>query len=68
MSIAPHLTIADNTSMGGATGVSKSLTKPGMSYLGTPAMEVSKFRRTIVHFRNLQEIVDRIDRLEKERK
>ena len=39
-----------------------------MSYLGTPAMEVSKFRRTIVHFRNLQEIVDRIDRLEKERK
>lgn len=67
VSIAPHLTIADNTSMGGATGVSRSLTKPGLSYLGSPAMEVSKFRRTIVHFRNLQEIVDRIEKLEKER-
>jgi UDP-3-O-[3-hydroxymyristoyl] glucosamine N-acyltransferase len=67
-SIAPHLTIADNTSMGGATAVSRSLTKPGLSYLGAPAMEASKFRRTIVHFRNLQEIVDRIEKLEKERK
>jgi UDP-3-O-[3-hydroxymyristoyl] glucosamine N-acyltransferase len=65
VAFAPHLTIADNTSMGGATGVSKSLTKPGMSYLGSPAMEVSKFRRSIVHFRNLQEIVDRIAKLEK---
>ena len=68
VAMAPHLTIADNTSIGGATGVSKSLTKPGLSYLGSPAMEVSKFRRSIVHFRNLQEIVDRINKLEKERK
>ncbi|MCK9421530.1 MAG: UDP-3-O-(3-hydroxymyristoyl)glucosamine N-acyltransferase [Bacteroidales bacterium] len=68
VSMAPHLTIADNTSMGGATGVSKSLTKPGLSYLGAPAMEVSKFRRSIVHFRNLPEIVERIEKLEKEHK
>ncbi len=68
VAMAPHLTIADNTSMGGATGVSKSLTKPGLSYLGSPAMEVSKFRRSIVHFRNLPQIVERIEKLEKERK
>ncbi|MCX6286654.1 MAG: UDP-3-O-(3-hydroxymyristoyl)glucosamine N-acyltransferase [Bacteroidetes bacterium] len=68
VAMAPHLTIADNTSMGGATGVSRSLTKPGLSYLGSPAMEVSKFRRSIVHFRNFQEIVNRIEKLEKERK
>jgi UDP-3-O-[3-hydroxymyristoyl] glucosamine N-acyltransferase len=68
VSIAPHLTIADNTSMGGATGVSKSISKPGLSFLGAPAMEVSKFRRTIVHFRNLSEIVERLEKLEKERK
>jgi UDP-3-O-[3-hydroxymyristoyl] glucosamine N-acyltransferase len=68
VAFAPHLTIADHTSMGGATGVSKSLTKPGLSYLGSPAMEVSKFRRSYIHFRNLQEIVDRIDKLEKELK
>ena len=68
VAMAPHLTIADNTSMGGATGLSKSLTKPGLSYLGSPAMEASKFRRSIVHFRNLPEIVERIEKLEKERK
>jgi UDP-3-O-[3-hydroxymyristoyl] glucosamine N-acyltransferase len=68
VSIAPHITIADNSSIGGATGVSRSLTKPGLSYLGAPAMEVSKFRRAIIHFRNFQEIVDRIEKLEKEQK
>lgn len=68
VAMAPHLTIADNTSMGGATGVSKSLTKPGLSYLGSPAMEVSKFRKSIVHFRNFPKIVERIDKLERERK
>jgi UDP-3-O-[3-hydroxymyristoyl] glucosamine N-acyltransferase len=51
--------------MGGATGVSKSLTKSGLSYLGSPALEVANFRRSYVHFRNLQQIVDRIAKLEK---
>jgi len=67
VAMAPHLTIADNTSMGGATGVSKSLTKPGLCYLGSPAMEVSKFRKSIIHFRNFQKIVERIELLEKDR-
>ena len=67
VSMAPHIIIADNTSMGGATGVTRSLTKPGLSYLGAPAMEASKFRRAIVHFRNFQQIVDRIEKLEKDR-
>ena len=68
VAMAPHLTVADNTSMGGATGVSKSLTKPGLTYLGNPAMEVSKYRKSIVLFRNLDKIVERIEKLEKERK
>lgn len=62
-----HLTIADGTKLGGATGVSKSLTKPGESYLGIPALEASRFRKAYVYFRNLPEIVQRIDKLEKER-
>jgi UDP-3-O-[3-hydroxymyristoyl] glucosamine N-acyltransferase len=67
VSIAPHLIIADNTSMGGATGVSKSLTTPGLSYLGAPAMEASKFRKSIIYFRNFPKIVERIEKLEKEK-
>ena len=54
--------------MGGATGVTKSLTKPGLTYLGAPAMEASKFRRSIAHFRNLPAIVVRLEKLEKEEK
>jgi len=63
-----HLTIADGTSMGGATGVSKSLTKPGQMYMGTPAMEASKFRRSIAVFRNLPELAERVSKLEKDQK
>ena len=63
-----HISIADGTILGGATGVSKSLTKPGQMYLGTPALEVSKFRRSTVLFRNLPELAERIDKLEKEQK
>jgi UDP-3-O-[3-hydroxymyristoyl] glucosamine N-acyltransferase len=63
-----HITIADGTILGGSTGVSKSLTKPGQMYLGTPAMEVSKFRRSIALFRNLPELAERIYKLEKEEK
>ncbi len=68
VSMTGHITIADGTILGGATGVSKSLTKPGQAYLGIPAMEVSKFRRSIVLFRNLPELAERIDKLEKEQK
>jgi UDP-3-O-[3-hydroxymyristoyl] glucosamine N-acyltransferase len=63
-----HLTIADGTSMGGATGVSKSLTKPGLMYMGSPAMEASKFRKSIAVFRNLPELAERVGKLEKEQK
>ncbi|MEI6175035.1 MAG: hypothetical protein WCR01_14915 [Bacteroidota bacterium] len=62
-----NITIADGTILGGATGVSKSLTKPGQAYLGVPELEVSKFRRSTVLFRNLPELAARIDKLEKSR-
>lgn len=65
VSFTGHITVADGTQLGGATGVSKSLTKPGQAYLGSPALEVGKFRKSYVYFRNLPEIVERLERLEK---
>ena len=65
VSVTNHVTIADGTMLGGATGVSRSLTKPGQAYLGAPALEVSKFRRSIALFRNLPELAERINKLEK---
>ena len=63
-----HITIADGTILGGATGVSKSLTTPGQAYLGSPALEASKFRKSYVYFRNLPDIVERLEKLEKAQK
>ncbi len=68
VSMTGHITIADGTILGGATGVSKSLTKPGQAYLGVPALEVSKYRRSTVLFRNLPELEARVSKLEKDQK
>jgi len=63
-----HITIADGSSFGGQTAVSKSLTKPGQSYIGSPAMEASKLRRSIAVFRNLPRLSEQVDKLEKRQK
>jgi UDP-3-O-[3-hydroxymyristoyl] glucosamine N-acyltransferase len=68
VSMTGHITIADGTILGGAAGVSKSLTKPGQMYLGNPAMEASKYRRSIAIFRNLPNLASQVDQLEKENK
>jgi UDP-3-O-[3-hydroxymyristoyl] glucosamine N-acyltransferase len=61
-----HLTIADNTSMSAQTGISKSITKPGETYMGSPAFEIGKYRKAYIHFRNLDALVLRVDKLEKQ--
>ena len=33
--------------------------------MGSPAFEVQKYRKSYIHFRNLEKIVDRLDKLEK---
>ncbi len=65
--VVGHLTVADNTILAAQSGVSKSITKKGGAYLGSPAFEINKYRKAYVHFRNLDSIVDRIEKLEKEK-
>jgi len=60
-----HLTIADNTIIAAQSGISKSITHPGTGVMGSPAMEVTKYRKNYIHFRNLTELVTRLDTLEK---
>ncbi len=62
--IVGHLKIADNTILAAGSGVSKSITNPGEAYMGGPAFEISKYRKAYVHFRNLDEIVERLKKLE----
>jgi UDP-3-O-[3-hydroxymyristoyl] glucosamine N-acyltransferase len=63
-----HLNIADNTIITAQSGISKSITKAGEVYMGSPAFDANKYRKAYIHFRNLDSIVQRIDKLEKEKK
>jgi len=66
--VVGHLQIADNTILTAQAGLSKSINKKGEVYSGSPAFEASKYRKAFVHFRNLDGIVQRIEKLEKQNK
>ncbi len=66
--VVGHLQIADNTILTAQSGVSKSITKPGEVFSGSPAFEAAKYRKAFIHFRNLDSIVHRVSTLEKENK
>jgi len=63
--IIGHLDIADNTMIAAQSGVSKSIKKPGTAVMGSSAMEITKYRKNYIHFRNLVSIVDKFRELEK---
>lgn len=63
--VVGHLTIADNTILAAQAGISKSITKPGQAFLGSPGFEIDKYRKSYVYFRNLPSIVQRLEKLEK---
>jgi len=59
-----HLTIGDNVKIGAQSGISGNL-KDGSIFMGSPAIDISIHRRALVHFKNLPEIVKRLDDLER---
>ncbi len=61
-----HLKIADNVTIGAQAGISNNF-KEGSIVLGSPAFDVKRYRKAYIHFRNLDKIVERIDKLEKEK-
>ena len=66
--IVGHLEIADNTIITAQSGISKSITKKGEVYMGSPAFEANKYRKAYIHFRNLDSIANRLNIIEKENK
>jgi UDP-3-O-[3-hydroxymyristoyl] glucosamine N-acyltransferase len=66
--IVGHLEIADNTIITAQSGISKTITKKGEVYMGSPAFEASKYRKAFIHFRNLDNLVQRVDKIEKQNK
>ncbi len=64
--VVGHLEVADNTVVAAQSGISKSISKKGGAYMGSPAFDVNKYRKAYIHFRNLDALVLRVDKLEKE--
>jgi UDP-3-O-[3-hydroxymyristoyl] glucosamine N-acyltransferase len=62
-----HVEIADGTIITAQSGISKSITKKGEVQMGSPSFEANKYRKAYIHFRNLDGIVKRIDKMEKDK-
>jgi UDP-3-O-[3-hydroxymyristoyl] glucosamine N-acyltransferase len=59
-----HLSIGDEVKIGAQSGISGNL-KDGSIVMGSPAIDISTHRRSLVHFKNLSEIVKRLDEIER---
>jgi UDP-3-O-[3-hydroxymyristoyl] glucosamine N-acyltransferase len=62
--IIGHLEIGDNVKIAAQSGISSSV--PANSIImGSPAFEISAYRKSYVYFRNLQKLNERVSQLEK---
>ncbi len=64
--IIGHLTIADGVKIAAQSGIGKSIKKENSIWQGSPAFDVSSYQRSLVGFRNLPKIQEKINNLEKE--
>ena len=62
--VAGHIEVADNCIFGAQTGVAGSVRKAGM-YQGSPAIDAMNWRRSSVGFKQLPDIMKRLQELEK---
>lgn len=61
---AGHITVCDRAQIAGMTTVTKSIDRPGTYASGTGMMPAQEWRKSVVHFRHLNDIVKRIKVLE----
>lgn len=65
--IVGHITIGDKVQIGAQSGIGSNI-KEGDVVLGSPALDVSIAKRSIVYYKNLPKLVERINELEKQLK
>ena len=66
--IVGHIKIADNVKIGAQSGVTNNIDKQGEIVLGSPAFNIYSKRRAIAIYRNLPELIQKINSLERELK
>ena len=64
--ISGHIQIADNTTIGAFSGVSKSISEPGQIYQGAVAIPIMKNKRSFAVYRNLPDLSKTVYELEKQ--
>ena len=62
--VAGHIELPDNCVFGAQSGVSGNIRKPGM-YQGSPAIDAMNGRRSNVGFKNLPDILKRLNEIER---
>jgi UDP-3-O-[3-hydroxymyristoyl] glucosamine N-acyltransferase len=63
--LAGHLTIAEEVKLAAQSGIGSSIRDKGAIMMGSPAIPFRDYKRISVHFKNLVQLVERIDNLEK---
>jgi UDP-3-O-[3-hydroxymyristoyl] glucosamine N-acyltransferase len=63
--IIGHLTIADEVKIAAQSGVGKNVMNKGEILQGSPAFEITKYRKSYIHFKNLTSIKKQLDDIEK---
>jgi UDP-3-O-[3-hydroxymyristoyl] glucosamine N-acyltransferase len=63
--LSGHIVIADDVKIGAQAGVASNVNKSGSILLGAPAIDISRFRRIIAIFNNLDKLYYRIGDMEK---
>lgn len=63
--VVGHISIADRTSIAAKSGVQKSITQPGRSVQGYPALDLRDNLRVLIVYRRLPELLQRVERLER---
>ena len=62
--VAGHITVADNCVFGAQSGIANHVKKAGM-YQGSPVIDAMNWRRSVVGFKQLPELMKKLQELEK---
>jgi UDP-3-O-[3-hydroxymyristoyl] glucosamine N-acyltransferase len=63
--VAGHVTICDDVIINGQGMVTKNITQPGVYGSGFPSEPVREWNRKVARFRRLENLVERVSKLEK---
>lgn len=61
--IVGHITIADEVKIAAQSGIGSSIHEKGSIVQGSPAIPIREFKKSYVHFKNLHDLAEAVERL-----